>query len=55
MALAALLGLEVEQMDAVATFLNGKIEGEVSIEIPLGHTQNREILRLLVAKGPVRS
>lgn len=32
--MAALFDLEIEQMDAIAAFLNGKIDGDVYCELP---------------------
>ena len=36
LAFAALYDLEIEQMDAIAAFLNGDIDGKVYIELPYG-------------------
>ena len=33
-ALAALYGLEIHQIDGVTAFLQGKIDGEVYVELP---------------------
>jgi Reverse transcriptase (RNA-dependent DNA polymerase) len=45
-AMAAEHGWEVEQMDAVAAFLNGEIKDDVYVELPMGWRQRGKVCKL---------
>ena len=48
LAIAAILDYEIEQMDAITAFLNGKTDSTIYIELPDGYSGNSNQVGLLL-------